>query len=82
VVDKMTAVHMVDVHSPTTDGRTIVLSRYTEPDADQAVLLRHLSSICQLSRCPASLHRTLAKPSEHSQCDVDLGSAARAKSIR
>jgi transposase len=42
VLDKMAAVQMVDVHLPTTDGRTIVLSRYTEPDADQAVLLRHL----------------------------------------
>jgi len=42
VRDKMAAVQMVNVHLPTTDGRTIVLSRYTEPDADQAVLLRHL----------------------------------------
>jgi hypothetical protein len=33
---------MVDVHLPTTDGRTVVLSRYTEPEADQALLLRQL----------------------------------------
>jgi transposase len=42
VLDKMTALQMVDVHLPTTDGRTIVLSRYTEPEADQAILLRQL----------------------------------------
>src|SRR5947209_5262720 len=28
---------VVDVHLPTTDGRTVVLSRYTEPEADQAL---------------------------------------------
>jgi hypothetical protein len=35
VLDAMAAMQMVDVHLPTTDGRTIVLSRYTEPEADQ-----------------------------------------------
>jgi len=30
------------VHLPTTDGRTVILSRYTEPDADQALLLQRL----------------------------------------
>ena len=42
VLDKMTAIQMVDVHLPTTDGRTVVLSRYTEPGADQAILLQQL----------------------------------------
>jgi hypothetical protein len=42
VLDKMAAMQMVDVHLPTTDGRTIVLSRYTEPEADQALLLQQL----------------------------------------
>jgi transposase len=42
VLDKMAAIQMVDVHLPTTDGRTVVLSRYTEPAADQAILLQQL----------------------------------------
>jgi transposase len=42
VLDKMAAMQMLDVHLPTTDGRTIVLSRYTEPEADQAILLQLL----------------------------------------
>ena len=42
VLDKMAAIQMLDVHLPTTDGRTIVLSRYTEPGADQAILLQQL----------------------------------------
>lgn len=30
---------MVDVHLPTTDGRELVLSRYTQPEADHKMLL-------------------------------------------
>ena len=39
VLDKVAAMQMVDVHLPTTEGRTVVLTRYTEPERDQAVLL-------------------------------------------
>jgi transposase len=42
VLDKMAAIQMVDVHLPTTDGRTVILSRYTEPESDQALLLQML----------------------------------------
>ena len=42
LLDKMAALQMVDVHLPTTDGQTIILSRYTEPEADQAILLQPL----------------------------------------
>jgi hypothetical protein len=34
VLDKFAAVQMLDVHFPTTDGRTLILSRYTELTAD------------------------------------------------
>ena len=33
---------MLDVKVPTTDGRTIVLTRYTEPGEDQQLLLHQL----------------------------------------
>jgi hypothetical protein len=42
VLDKMAAIQMVDVHLPTTDGRAVILSRYTEPEPDQALLLQIL----------------------------------------
>ena len=42
VLDKMAAIQMVDVHLPTTDGRTVVLARYTEPEPDQVVLLQQM----------------------------------------
>ena len=42
VLDKFAAIQMLDVHFPTTDGRTLILSRYTELTADQKLLARQL----------------------------------------
>jgi transposase len=42
VLEKFAAVQMVDVEIPTTDARTIVLTRYTEPPADLKLLLERL----------------------------------------
>jgi transposase len=42
VLDKFAAIQMLDVHFPTTDGRTLILSRYTELDTDQKILARQL----------------------------------------
>jgi hypothetical protein len=33
---------MLDVHLPTTDGRTLLLSRYTQPEPDHKLLLQQL----------------------------------------
>ena len=41
-LDKVAAIQMVDVQLPTTDGRTVILFRYTEPEVDQAILLQRL----------------------------------------
>ena len=42
VLEKMSAVQMVDVHVPTTDGRLLVLPRYTQPEKDHQMLLHEL----------------------------------------
>ena len=42
VLEKFAAMQMIDVELPTTDGRLIVLSRYTEPEDDQQLLLQRL----------------------------------------
>jgi transposase len=42
VLDKLSAIQMLDVKFPTTDGRTLVLTRHTEPDIDQKLLLEQL----------------------------------------
>jgi hypothetical protein len=42
VLEKFAAIQMLDVHFPTTDGRELVLTRYTEPEAEQKLLLQQL----------------------------------------
>jgi transposase len=42
VLDKLAAIQMLDVHFPTTDGRKLVLSRYTELTPEQKLLVRRL----------------------------------------
>jgi transposase len=41
-LEKMSAIQMVDVQVPTTDGRVLTLPRYTQPDNDQKLLLSQL----------------------------------------
>jgi transposase len=42
VLDKFATIQMLDVHFPTTDGRTLILSRYTYPEAEHKLLLEQL----------------------------------------
>ena len=42
VLEKFAAIQMLDVHLPTTDGREIVLTRYTQPEKELCVLLDQL----------------------------------------
>ena len=45
VLEKLAAIQMLDVSFPTTDGRWLVMPRYTEPDQEQALLLHHLKLV-------------------------------------
>ncbi len=42
VLEKFAALQMVDVHLPTTDGRHLILPRYTQPEKDLQLLLKQL----------------------------------------
>jgi transposase len=42
VLEQLSAMQMLDVHFPTTDGRTLIFSRYTMPDKLQKLLLAQL----------------------------------------
>ncbi len=42
VLEKFAAMQMVDVQLPTTDGRQLILSRYTQPEKDLQLLLSQL----------------------------------------
>jgi transposase len=64
VLEKFSAVQMIDVHIPTTDGRELMLTRYTQPEAELKLLLERL----QISLPPqpppkiSSAQATLATP--------------------
>jgi transposase len=42
ILEKFAAMQMIDVHLPTTDGRRVILSRFTHPNQDQGLLLDKL----------------------------------------
>jgi transposase len=45
VLEKLATIQMLDVSFPTTDGRRLVMPRYTEPDPEQALVLHHLKLV-------------------------------------
>ena len=61
-LEKFAAVQMIDVHLPTTDGREIVLSRYTQPEPELKLLIDRLKLLLPPQQPPritsADLHRT------------------------
>ena len=42
IIEKLSTMQMIDVHLPTTDGKHIVLHRYTQPEPEVALLLARL----------------------------------------
>jgi transposase len=45
VLEKLAAIQMLDVSFPTTDGRRLIMPRYTEPNPEQALLLHQLNLV-------------------------------------
>ena len=62
-LEKFAAVQMIDVHLPTTDGREIVLTRFTEPEPDLRLLLNRLK--LQLPAQPPPKITAPAIPAQH-----------------
>ena len=80
VLDKFAAVQMIDVYVPTTDGRELCLTRYTQPEPELKLLLEKLKLTLpaqpppkitarlnspQLPRCSADLDLTLPRFDVH-----------------
>jgi transposase len=42
LIEQMSAIQMLDVHFPTTDGRKLIFNRYTMPDKTQKLLIAQL----------------------------------------
>ena len=43
ILDQFKAIQMIDVHLPTTDGRNLVLPRYTQPEKAVELLIYQLN---------------------------------------
>lgn len=43
VLDKLAGIQMLDVHFPTTDGRELIFTRYTQPDKEQQLVIAQLN---------------------------------------
>jgi transposase len=69
VFEKFAAVQMIDVHVPTTDGRELVLTRYTQPEPELALLLDQLK--LDLPAQPAPKINAKTAP-QASPCSADL----------
>src|SRR6202035_1666984 len=68
VLEKFAAMQMIDVHIPTTDGRELLLTRYTEPEPDLSLLLTKLKLDLPAQPPP----KITAGPCRRSRCSADL----------
>jgi len=59
-LEKFAAVQMVDVHAPTTDGRELTLTRYTQPEPDLKLLLERLRLTLPAQKPPKITARQVA----------------------
>ena len=62
-IEKFTAVQMIDLHIPTTDGRELLLTRYTEPEPELALLLDKLKFVLPAQPEPKISAAQTAPPS-------------------
>lgn len=67
VLEKFSAVRMVDVHLPTTNGREVILTRRAQPEKEQRVLL------AKLEADPPGAAATQTHRRPHRPCSGDFG---------
>ena len=61
VLEKLASIQALDVCLPTTDGRCLVMPRYTEPEADLALLLHQLKIVLPKQPLPRLLSTSSAE---------------------
>jgi transposase len=70
VLEKFAAVQMIDVHMPTTDGRELILTRYTQPEPELQLLLDKLK--LELPPQPPPKINATGEPPQPVLCSADL----------
>ncbi len=66
-LEKFAAVQMIDVHLPTTDGREIVLNRYTQPEPELQLLIDRLKLTLPSQPPPKIAAAALGKPTRRNE---------------
>jgi hypothetical protein len=69
-LEKFAAVQMIDVHLPTTDGREIVLTRYTQAEPELQLLIDRLRLTLPAQSPPKITAAALGKPTR--RCEDPL----------
>lgn len=64
VLEKLATIQMLDVWLPTTDGRYLVMPRYTQPEMDQLLLLKQLK-LCLPQQPPPRIKASPTRPSSN-----------------
>jgi hypothetical protein len=72
VLEKLSAIRMVDVCIPTTDGRLLVMPRYIEPEADQQLVLDKLHLALPPQPPPRIRAGEVILPATAPPCSADL----------
>jgi hypothetical protein len=72
VLEKLSAIRMVDVCIPTTDGRLLVMPRYIEPEADQQLVLDKLHLSLPTQPPPRIRAGEVILPAAAPPCSADL----------
>jgi hypothetical protein len=67
VIEKFAAVQMIDLHVPTTDGRELLLTRYTEPASELSLLLDKLKFVLSAQPEPKISAAQMVPPSQSSE---------------
>lgn len=62
VLEKLASIQMLDVSFPTTDGRTLTMPRYTEPELEHTILLHQLK-LSLPAQPPPRLHSAVPSSS-------------------
>ena len=65
VLEKLAAIQMLDVSFPTTDGRRLVMPRYTEPSPEQALLLHQIKFVLPQQPPPRITTTAASDPLPH-----------------